>query len=442
MLNWRLENQVPPPMPGNPGLIQQFAQRYDRMADALNEAVGELRALANEGVSISLAIDEVRERAQESIDTTQRVAIRYAGASRTLNSYQDALGDAIATTAAARNTIAGNNPNAGYWRRQELALRAQLLIDPSNTTVADDLREATGWVRQYDAEYQQAITSYNNATYARDAAVNTAIAGLDDAAQLAGLNDNFWEGIEGAFDAFYDLAQKYLAPIITIIREVLEVIKSIVDILAFIVTILAIFIPVLAPIAAALTIVSLALSVLIFACSLVLFALGKETLGRVLGDLIGVAVSCLTAVVPVGLGNSVSAIAQNGVTMLSQTAAVHLSLAFRMGTQTAIRSAGVVLGEVGQEVAVSYGTEIVTSFMEQNANETFSTSGQPWTNPDSTPGGQSPSFDFDWGGELLNAATGGITGLPGQVVESFNTSVDAGMEYAQNVTQITAVPAG
>lgn len=447
MLNWRLENTVPPPMPGNPGLIAQFAQRYDRMADALYEAVDELRALANEGVSISLAIDEVRDRAEDAIGVTRKVAIRYEGASNTLNSYQDALGDAITTSGSARTTIINNNPNAGYWRRREVALRAQLLLDPSNTTLADDLREATDWVREYNDAYQTAITSYNGAAQARDNAVNSAIAGLDDAAQLAGLNDDFWEGIAGAVDAFYDLAQKYLAPIIKILREVFEFIKQIVDVLALIVGILAIFIPVLAPIAGALALASIALSLAILLCSLALFALGKETLGRVLGDVLNLAITVVTSIGPLralgGLGTSISQIGAGGIKMLGQTAVVHFSLAFRMGGETALKSLGILGLEYAEMVIPEFISEQGETLFDRNLSDTpnWSSQGDPWTNPNAS----SPGVDFAVDAlpdSIGGALSLGLDNFVGGFTEPFTNSVDAGIELAGNLTQIGAVPAG
>jgi hypothetical protein len=447
MLNWRLENAVPAALPGNPGLIKQFADRYDRMSEALNAAVEELSNLANEGVSISLAVDEVRERAQESIGVTRKVAVRYQGASQTLNSYQDALDDAIQSAAAARNTISTNNPSAGYWRRRERDLELQRLIDPTNNTLIEDLKEANRWVTEYDNEYLSAIQSYNAAVTARDNAVNAAIAGLDSAADRADLNDGFWERIEGAFDALYDLAQKYLAPVLKIIREALEFIKQIVDVLALIVSILAIFIPVLAPLAGALALASILLSVAVLLCSLALFALGKESLGRVLSDVFNVAISVVTSIGPLralgGLGQSMSQIGAGGVKMLGQTAAVHFSLAFRMGGETALKSAGLVLGEYAEMVGVEFATEYGEALFEANDPGTpnFSSQGPAWSDPNADPGG----FDFapeKFGESIVGGLSLGFNDIGAEFTEPFTNSVAAGVEFASAANSFSAVPAG
>ena len=118
---------------------------------------------------------------------------------------------------------------------------------------------------------------------------------LDDVADRSELNDGAWDHLGAFFEGVYEWCQEYLAPALEIIRKIAEVVKSIVDVLSLIVGILSIFLPFLAPLAAALTLVSLGLAALILVCSLLLFVLGKESLGRVLSDAIGLATSVLTS---------------------------------------------------------------------------------------------------------------------------------------------------
>lgn len=437
MINWRMENAVPAPIPGNPGLIAEFADRYDRMAEALNQAVEELSNLANEGVSISLAVDEVRDRAQESISTTRKVAVRYQGASQTLNSYQAALSDAISSANGARDTISGNNPMAGYWRRQERELEDQLRLDPSNNTVIDDLKEANRWVTEYDNQYLTAMQTYNSAVQARDNAVNTAIAGLDDAAESAGLNDSFWEGIEGTFDALYDLAQKYLAPLVEILRDVLEILKKIVDILALIVTILAIFIPVLAPLAAALTVISLVLAAAILLCSLVLFALGKETLGRVIGDVIDLAVGVITAKLGgIKFGSVAGDLANSGATIAREGLEEATSYVIQTEAEKFLTD---TLVEMGLEF-VAAGPSALADTNNMHISEFVDPIGSiPW--------GGSPfdmaEFGPSYGENLVDVM---IPNNPLVVAEfafeHCGSIAGSGAELYSNFSQVSAVPAG
>jgi len=438
VLNWRLENPVPPAIPGNPTLIKQFADRYDRMSESLNAAVKELDALANEGVSISLAVDEVRDRAKESISVTRKVAVRYEGASQTLNSYQASLDSAIDAAASARNTISTNNPSAGYWRRRERDLELQRLLDPTNNDLIEDIKEANRWVTEYDNEYLTAIQAYNSAVQARDNAVNAAIAGLDTAAEKADLNDNFWEGIEGRFDAFYDLAQKYLAPLVEILRDVLEVIKKIVDILALIVTVLAIFIPVLAPIAAALTVISLVLSAAILLCSLVLFALGKETLGRVIGDVIDLAVGVVTA--------------KLGGIKFGSVVGDAVSAGTKIGAEGLEAATSYVIKTEAKKFAVDTGTELALEFAASGDKAFHSMNEMHVSDLAFPPGVNSPwgaPLPIDTGNfqptlvdGLIDAGSFGIANFDDFVVDHAASTTQSGYDLAVNVSQISAVPAG
>ena len=449
MLNWRLENAVPAPLPGNPTLIAQFADRYSRMSEALNQAVEELNNLANEGVSISLAVDEVRDRARDSIDTTRKVAVRYEGAAQTLSSYQDALGDAISSAASARNTINSNNPSAGYWRRRERDLELQRLLDPTNNDLIEDIKEANRWVTEYDNEYLTAIQTYNTAVQTRDNAVNSAIAGLNNAAEQAGLNDDFWERIEGGLDALYDLAQKYLAPLIEMYRELLEFLKQIVDILCLIVSILAIFIPVLAPFAALLTVISLAMSAMILICSLLLFALGKETLGRVLGDIIDLAVGLVTSKLgPLkNLGASSSLIKETGGQVLATQGTIVLKFMFGAGTEVAAGVGIELLKEAGSTVAVDFASNLAESF----ANESFTNTmgdwpqgGQPWGGDNGGLEFEPGNFTWDHVGEAgADALTGGaLMPFVDGFQNNFTNIAKSNADLATNLGQFGAVPAG
>lgn len=434
MTNWRLEDDVPPPLAGNPDFVGQFGRRYAEMATALSHAVDELTALANEGVTISVAIDEVRERADDAIAMTRKVKIRYAGASRTLIQYSNSLSDAQVDANSARNIIITNNPNAGYWRRRERDLEHDLRRDMTNDEIIKDLQEATNRVNQYDQEFLDAIRAYNSAVDARDAAVNTAIAGLDRAAEAAGLNDDFWERIEGAIDAFYDLAQKYLAPLVEILRDVLEVLKKIVDILALIVTILAIFIPVLAPIAAALTVLSLVLGALILLCSLVLFALGKETLGRVIGDAIDLTVGIITAKLG---GIKFGSVVGDAVNAGSQIAKEGLKEA----TSYAIETAALQFAE-DTIVEISLGIGASIDMANASTNEMYISDLQgntPWGAPPTVDQSNfAPSL-----AENLIETIGGMSPV-GNVIFGVEHGISTGQSIitlADNVSNIWVVPA-
>jgi hypothetical protein len=304
-----MDDPIPGTLPGEPDVVNRFARTYSTTADALRDATTELKALANSHVTVSDAVDEVREKARSAQESVDKVATRYEGASQTLYTYGSELSAAQNRANTARNRIDNNNDSARYWRSR----LAMLLIQANVANAADpeyvaDVKEARRKVNEFAAEYQAAMAEYNAAWSDRDDAINRAISGLEDAASQAGLNDDFWEAIQGAVQQLYELAQKYLAPLIEQLRGLLELIKSIVDLISLIVTIVALFVPALAPLALALTIASLALSAMILLCSLTLYALGKESLGRVLGDAIGLVVGIVTS----KLGGSGAAHAAQG----------------------------------------------------------------------------------------------------------------------------------
>ncbi|QYH35711.1 hypothetical protein [Salinibacterium sp. M195] len=289
-----MNDMIPAPLTGETSTIHRFAQTYRDTAAALRDAVAGLSELENENVSISLAVDEVRVKAAEASKATSKVATRYDGAADVYFTYQNELSQAQSKAEHARLAIDENNGNAHYWRLRQVQLRARAMITPSQELL-DDITETNERVQSFASEYAVSIASYNQAVQEKADAVAKAIAGLDEVAQTAGLNDGFFEAIAGVLQVVYELAQTYLAPLLTKLRELLKVIKDIVDLLSFIVSILAIFIPALGPFALALILTSLALSATIFLLSLALYTLGKASLGTVLADGVSLVVSIVTS---------------------------------------------------------------------------------------------------------------------------------------------------
>jgi hypothetical protein len=317
------DDAVPGQLGGDPGRVRAHARAFDDTAEALRDAARELRNLANEGVTISLAIDEVRDKAEESHTEATKVATRYDGAGTTLGNYADALGDAQSRADSARTQIDTNNSNGRYWRHRRRDLEHERWSRGSDPEFLEDLAEATRRAAQYDTWFAGYLSSYQQAVEDFETAVTNAIAGLSAAAEAAGLNDGFFEGIVGDFQAAWETISKYLGPVLEALRDVLEVLKKIVDILALIVTIASIFFPALAPLALALTALSAVLGVAIFACSLLLFAMGRESLGRVISDGIMAVVGVVTA--KLGVSGSLSSIMKTGFSSVGARSALFVT---------------------------------------------------------------------------------------------------------------------
>ena len=290
-----LLDPIPAPLPGDAATVGAKAADLSATAQALRDAITELKALANDDVIISEAVEEVRVKADDVRTAISKVEDRYQGAATAMYSFKNGLSSAQTRADAARQRVTDNNSDASYWRKRLNALTLQAESGESSKELLDDLLEAKSHVATFATEFTSAMAEYNAAEQDRIAAVDTAIAALQDAADTAGLNDGFWDYVGLGLEVMYEWAQENLTPILEAIRSIAELLKSIVDILSLIVTILAIFLPFLAPLAAALTLASLALSAIILLSSLLLFALGKESLGRVLGDAIGLATSIITS---------------------------------------------------------------------------------------------------------------------------------------------------
>lgn len=290
-----LLDAVPLPLPGDPEIVGAQARVLSSTASALRTAISELRQLASDDVTISEAVDEIRVKADGVRENVEKVEDRYSGAATAMFSYKTGLTDAQNKAEGARARVSENNTDANYWRRRLNTLTLQAQSGESSQELLDDIIEAKARVATYAAEFASAMSEYRAAEADRVAAVNAAIQALHDAAESSGLNDNIFDYIGLGLEVMYEWAQENLTPILEAIRSIAELLKSIIDILSLIVTILALFLPFLAPLAAALTLASLALAAIILLSSLLLFALGKETLGRVIGDAIGLAVGVITA---------------------------------------------------------------------------------------------------------------------------------------------------
>ena len=289
------DDPVPAVIPGDPDTVSRFATAFSNTADALRDAAQQLRNLANENMTISLAVDEVRDKADEVASDTGKVAERYQGAGDTFASYASALASARSTGNGARANIVSNNDDARYWRHRERDLREQVALGSTDAEVLQDLQDAARKVTHYDGLFATYIGRYGSAVDDRDSAVTAAINGLADAESAAGLNDGFFDGILGDLQQLWALISEYLGPIIEVLKQALEILKQIVDILALIVSILAIFLPFLAPLALALTALGAILAIAIFACSALLFLMGRQSLGQLISDGITMVVSVVTA---------------------------------------------------------------------------------------------------------------------------------------------------
>lgn len=404
------DDAIPEPLTGTPHQIAAHARVMTATADALRTAITELRNMASEHVTISEAVDELRVKADGVRADIEKVETRYRGAAEAMVTYKEALSAAQTRADNARSRISDNNSDALYWRKRKKELQQRVLAGESSQELLDDLLTAKNKVAGYATEFASAMAEYNAAVSDKEAAVTAAMNALHDVAKTAGLDDGFWDRVGAVVEMVYEWAQENIGPFIEKLRAVLEIIKGIIDLLALIVGVLSLFLPFLGPLAAALTLVSIGLSAAILLCSLVLFALGRETLGRVLSDTIGLATSIITAKLG-GIGDKLKGADQFfkpsmwsslGTTARTELAFAKFEFAFlRSGLGT-----GETVGMYGMEIAnkifptsgmdfIKLGISTGSGFLGKGLDITF----DPF--PESGPGGNFGAFDaFDGGWDL------------------------------------------
>jgi len=426
---------VPLPLPGEPEIVGAKARELSNTASALRTAISELRALASNDVTISKAVDEIREKADDVRENIGKIEDRYSGAASAMYAYRTDLSNAHTRADAARERVTDNNTDAAYWRRRLNQLTIEAQSGQSSPELLHDITEAKARVAGYAAEFTRAMTEYRGAEADRVAAVNAAIGALHDAAVTSGLNDNIFDYIALGSELMYEWAQEHLTPILQAIREIAELIKSIVDILSLIVTILAVFLPFLAPLAAALTIASLALAAIILLSSLLLFALGKESLGRVLGDAIGLAMGLVTA----KLGGVFKPGALSGLSSVASPSAwanATSALSVRFTANVAGVGMTETLSHMGMQVfddmigdtAVAAGTSVITNVVGDGLDVTLD------FGVDGGNGGSWGPFEGGWdlqsdelivavGKPLLDLGTGGLVSPTIDLIEHLNPAM-------------------
>jgi len=283
---------IPTPLEGDPDGIADYARIYKQTATRLKSAADDLRDLTDEDSFVSLAVDEIRLKALDARTGTESISVRYDGAADAFLQYSVDLRAAQDRANRALEAFHGADGESGAANRLKDDLENEVLVDNGQTPdLVDRFLAAKRAVDRNAASVASAMAEYNAAVEDKRQAIDRAINALDDAADSSDLNDNFFEKVAGKFQDAYEWAQENLAPIIKTLRDILKVISDILSVVALVVGVLAVFIPALAPLAAALKIVSLVVAGLVLLCSVALFALGRGSLGQMLGDAVGFATS-------------------------------------------------------------------------------------------------------------------------------------------------------
>ena len=283
-------NTIPTALEGDPDGIADWARVYKQTATRLKNAANDLRDLTDDESFVSLAVDEIRLKALDARTGTESISVRYDGAADAFLTYSVDLRAAQDRANRAMEAFHGADGESGAASRLKQDLEDEVLVDNGQTPdLVDRFLAAKRAVEQYASSAATALAEYNAAVEDKRQAIDRAMKALDDAADSSDLNDGFFEKIAGKFQEAYEWAQENLAPILAKLRDILKVISDILSVISLVVGILAVFIPALAPLAAALKLTSLIVAGLVLLCSVALFALGKGSLGQMLGDAVSFA---------------------------------------------------------------------------------------------------------------------------------------------------------
>jgi hypothetical protein len=278
---------IPAPLAGDPDVVENWGIRFVNAANNLKKASDELRQLTDGHTYVSLAIEEVREKALDARTATTNVATRYEGTGNALTVYSH---DLRAAQARANRAIAAfYNSDSTTAEHTKDDLQHQVDADNGQTPgLVDKLIAAQHALNNLVAQKAAAWGEFTAAEADRDVAAMRAVHAIQVAGDASKLNDNFFEAIQGQFQAAYEWAQKYLAPVLKVIHDIASEVSNIVGMIALALDVLSVFLPFLAPLAGIMDIVALGLAALVLLTSLVLLFLGKGSLGEVIGDTIGV----------------------------------------------------------------------------------------------------------------------------------------------------------
>jgi len=291
------------PIPGDAATLARQARYFQEWSVSLLDASRDLRAVANEGVFISLAINEIRDDATAAGEDTFDVYLRYRGAAIALSDYavqlraaQDRANQAIARYHTADGDLQDSKAQQSYY--EDLAREP----GPEQAEMATKHRKAEDDVDSAQAALSAAWSEYNAAVEDRNRAAEVAMTRLETAAQISGLNDGTLDNVEGAIRKAYQFAQEYVGPYLEELRKALEIVSEALGYLAIAATFLCL-IPglavVMGPLAAILKSASLVLALASLALTVALFALGRENLGGLLKEAISAALSAVLKAGPI-----------------------------------------------------------------------------------------------------------------------------------------------
>jgi len=278
----------PIPLPGDPTALDAAARRQLLVADAIDTAVRDLQDLAGGEIADSDAVDALSAQASTVASTIQRASVRLRETAEAAVEFAASLdtlqGDADAAILA--------HDQARLEQDRALVHVRQLEQDPSADPAS--LERWRDRVTQHGQEILNADAQWNRVHEQWNEAAQRAIARINDAADVSGLDDGLFDWIAEGWEGFMQWVRDN-ADLLATIGDILSVISEWAGYLAGIFSLLAlipglgvVFGP-LATLAEVVTLVTAGLSLLL-TLVLVLAGTGKRTIGDLIGQALGFAV--------------------------------------------------------------------------------------------------------------------------------------------------------
>jgi hypothetical protein len=306
------------PIGGNPVQLAERARSLRASADLIQQAIDDLKKLADRDETISEAVDKVRDKSHDLAGNITKAQIRFKGTADALLEYSGHLQTAQSNAAAAISeydsaTHSTSSAQASFehqsaqWAQDNNATYYPGMPDshngylqtPQGVQAQHQLDEVNSAVRAAEQKWQTAINDL-------DTAAKKAIGLIDDAMDASGLKDGFWDKVGATLDAIGGWLKKNLGPILDVLQKIAEQIGNIAGFLAIVVGFLGIFFPALEVLAGALETIALVASLVSFALTAVLFMMGDRTLG----DLVFTGITAVTAVVGLKLKAPIAGVAE------------------------------------------------------------------------------------------------------------------------------------
>lgn len=289
------------PLSGDPDALIQAARGQQDVARAIESAAQALRLIATGELGVSEAVDALGVKSSEIATLIMRAQVRFSDTSDALNVYAHKLKSAQHRADAARARYNEAEDHHSTAQRHRSTVDDQTArSDPADPSLPDLIIRGLK-IAEQAAEFARdataAFADYGVAAAEKEAAALEAIGRITVAADKSGLNDSLFDYLAAGWDAFMQWVRDN-SEFLAMLDDVLAAIGQWASFLSTIFSLLAL-IPglgiVFGPLALATKIIAIAATVLalVITILLVISGSGRKSIGDLIGQAIGAAVTCI-----------------------------------------------------------------------------------------------------------------------------------------------------